>query len=376
MILITIVQISLILLVVIYLSVNMFYLVKIKPIKDESISYPHLSVCVPARNEERGIRACVESLLLQDYPKLEVIVVDDNSTDETAKMVYSMKAQYPNLIFISGEQLDPGWFGKSYALYQAYKKSRGQYLLFTDADLVYQPYALKSAMHTMILKNLDLLTLMPAAIFGSFWERAVQPVIFGFIAALTRFKKVNSPAHQSAMGFGAFLLFKKESYQRIGGHFNVRKEVLEDVMLAKNAKLNGLSMLAADGKHLFSIRMYHSLKEIWVGWRKNMFLAMKRSIVKTFHYIFMILGFVLTPYFVVIGNIWAGTGFLWLGVSWLGLMLNLTTSLVLCHELNLAKRNVFLFPFGALVMVAIMLNSMVQVIFFGRTEWRGRTYEQ
>ena len=90
----------------------------------------------------------------------------------------------------------------------------------------------------------------------------------------------------------------------------------------------------------------------------------------------MILGFVLTPYFVVIGNIWAGTGFIWLGVSWLGLMLNLTTSLVLCHELNLAKRNVFLFPFGALVMVAIMLNSMVQVIFFGRTEWRGRTYEQ
>ena len=189
MILVTIIQFFLIVLVVIYLSANLLYLLKVEPIKNELVSYPDLSVCIPARNEERGIRACIESLLHQDYPKLEVIVVDDNSTDETAKIIYSMKEQYPNLIFISGKQLAHGWLGKPYALHQAYTKSRGQYLLFTDADLVYQPYALRSAMETMISRALDLLTLMPATIFGSFWERAVQPVIFGFIAALTQFRK-------------------------------------------------------------------------------------------------------------------------------------------------------------------------------------------
>ena len=376
MIFITTSQVFLIVLVVIYLYVNILHLIKIEPINDELVPYPNLSVCIPARNEERSIRACVESLLHQDYPNFEVIVVDDNSTDETAKIVSSMAGQYPNLVFMLGGQLAPGWVGKPYALYQAYKKSQGQYLLFTDADLVYQPYALKSAIHTMISRDLDLLTLMPAAIFGSFWERAVQPVIFGFIAALTRFRKVNSATSQSAMGFGAFLLFKKEPYQRIGGHQSVCNEILEDVMLAKNAKVNGLCMLVADGKKLFSIRMYHSLEEIWVGWRKNIFLAMKGSITKTFYYAFVVLCFVLTPYFVVMGNIWLGVGLMWTGVSILGLLLTLITGLVLCHELNLEKRNVFLFPLGAIVMAIIMINSMVQVVFLRRAKWRGRIYEQ
>ena len=376
MILITIFQLFLIVLVVLYLSVNMIYLVKVVPVEDESVDYPYLSVCIPARNEERDIKACVESLLHQDYPEFEVIVVDDNSTDETAEIVCSMKAQYPNLVFVPGKQLEPDWFGKPYALYQAYKKSRGKYLLFTDADLIYQPQALKSAMHTLISRDLDLLTLMPAAIFGSFWERAVQPVIFGFIAALTRFRKINSPNYDSAMGFGAFLLFKKESYQRIGGHRSVRQEILDDVMLAKNAKRNGLSMLVADGKRLFSIRMYHSLEEIWVGWRKNMFLAMKGSVIRTFYYVIVILCFVLTPYIVVIGNLWVGTGGIWVGSALFGLILTLVTGLALCRQLNLEKRNVFLFPLGAIIMSAIMLNSMTQIVFHGRAEWRGRTYEQ
>lgn len=376
MTLVTIFQLLLIIFVVIYLSVNMVYLVKVEPVAEESASYPYLTVCIPARNEERDIKACVESLLKQDYPEFEVIVVDDNSTDETAEIVCSMKAQYPNLVFIPGEQLASGWIGKPYALYQAYKKSRGKYLLFTDADLIYQPYALKSAMHTLIFRDLDLLTLMPAAVFGSFWERAVQPVIFGFIAALTRFRKVNSSNHGSAMGFGAFLLFKKESYQRIGGHLSVRTEVLEDVMLAKNAKLNRLSMLVADGKSLFSIRMYHSLEEIWLGWRKNMFLAMKGSVTRTLYYVGVILCFVLTPYLVVIGNLWVGTGEMWIGGSLFGLMLTLVTGVGLCQQLNLGRRNVFLFPLGAIMMSAIMLNSMAQIVFFGKTEWRGRTYEQ
>jgi chlorobactene glucosyltransferase len=217
---------------------------------------------------------------------------------------------------------------------------------------------------------------MPATKFGSFWERAVQPVIFGFIAALTRFRKVNSAKYGSAVGFGAFLLFKKEPYQRIGGHFSVRAEVVEDVMLARNAKRNGLTMLAADGKNLFSIRMYYSLKEIWVGWRKNIFLALKGSILRTCHYIFMMLCFILTPYLVVISNLLEGTGWICTGMSMVGLMITLGAVMVLCHQLDLDKRSVSLFPLGVVVMSAIMINSMVQVIFLGQTEWRGRVYER
>jgi len=376
MILVTTFQLFLIVFIVTYLFINMIYLIRIYPVKEALVAYPYISVCIPARNEERSIKNCVESLLNQNYPNFEVIVVDDNSNDNTAKIVCSMTEQYPNLIFVAGEQLASGWTGKPYALHQAYQRSRGQYLLFTDADLTYQSHALKTAIHTMICKDLDLLTLMPAAVFGSFWERVVQPVIFGFIAALTNFRKVNSESHQSAMGFGAFLLFKKEAYQKIGGHLSVANEVLEDIMIAKKAKLNGLSILVADGKNLFSIRMYHSMKEIWMGWRKNIFLAMKSSIFRASYYMVMVLCFLLTPYIVVMCNLWVGAGSVWVGISLLGLALSLATGLGLCHELGLERKNVFLFPLGAIVMVVIMFSSMVQTLLLRRTEWRGRIYEQ
>ena len=372
----TIFQLLLVFFIVIHLSFNMIHLVRIYPYKGELVSYPYVSVCIPARNEGRDIKNCVESLLNQDYPNFEVIIVDDNSSDNTAEIICSMAKEYSNLIFVAGAQLETGWMGKPYALHQAYEKSRGQYLLFTDADLIYKPHALKTAMHTMISKDLGLMTLMPAAIFGSFWERVIQPVIFGFIAALTSFRKVNSVNNQSAMGFGAFLLFSKKSYEKIGGHLSVANEVLEDIMIAKKAKFNRLSVLVADGKDLLSIRMYHSLKEIWIGWRKNIFLAMKSSIFRAFYYMAMVLCFLLTPYIVVMINLWMGTGSLWVGVSLLGLALSLATGLGLCYELGLEAKNVFLFPLGAILMVAIMLNSMVHTLFLGRTEWRGRVYSQ
>ena len=147
-------------------------------------------------------------------------------------------------------------------------------------------------------------------------------------------------------------------------------------MIAKISKLNELNMLVADGKLLFSIRMYHSLKEIWVGWRKNIFLAMKGSIIRTIFYVVMILCFVVTPYIIVIVNFLVGTGVAWICISLVGLILCLITGCGLCHELGLKKHNVFLFPLGAIAMVVIMFNSMVQVVFFGRAEWRGRIYKQ
>ena len=111
MILVTIFQLFLIIFIVTYLSINMIYLVRLFPLKEELAAYPSISVCIPARNEERDIKNCVKSVLNQDYPNFEVIVVDDNSSDNTAKIVRSMTEEYPNLIFIAGAQLAPGWMG-------------------------------------------------------------------------------------------------------------------------------------------------------------------------------------------------------------------------------------------------------------------------
>lgn len=371
---ITLFQLVLIVGVVVYLTLNLIHLVRIDPVKGSLPDSPFITVCVPARNEERDIRACLTSLLRQNYPHFEVIAVNDHSTDATGDIIQSLASKYPDLRYLEGQTLPLYWLGKTFALHQAVQHARGDFLVFTDADPVFQPHALTTAAHAMIARNLDMLTLMPATQFGSFWERAVQPVIFGFIAALSRFKKINSSRHNTAMGFGAFIMIKKDVYERIGGHEGVKSEVLEDVMLAKRAKRAGFRLLAADAKSIFSIRMYHSLNEIWTGWRKNIFIAMKKSIFRTLYHICVVLGFLVTPALVLVWNIWEGTGILWTGTAFTGWLMSLTASLHLCDELQLQRRNAFLFPLGAFMMSAIMVNSMFQVLVKRQTEWRGRKY--
>ena len=368
----TALQVVLIVAVIIYLTVNMIYLVRLEPATHQMDQPPKVSVCVPARDEERGIRACLESLLKQDYPDFEVIVVNDHSTDRTGELIRELNNS--RLIALDGEDLPEGWLGKPFALHQAFQKAKGEILLFTDADPVFEPDALRTAVCTLQERNLDALTLMPRAEFGSFWERAVQPTIFGFIASLTRFRKVNSPDDKSAMGFGAFLMFKRSAYETIGGHEGGKADVLEDVLIAKRLKRAGLNLLVADAKQLFSIRMYYGFREIWTGWRKNMFLAMKRSVTRALYYVFMVLTFLLTPYLILGWNVVAGTGLFWSGLSLLGVIMVSAATIKTCDELGLNRINACLFPIGAVVMAAIMINSMIETLFFSRTKWRGRVY--
>ena len=352
----------------------MIYLVRLTPLREPVVDPPRISVCVPARNEERGIQACLQSLLSQDYPDVEVIAVDDHSSDRTGNIMRDLEKENSHLKVLQGEDLPKDWLGKPFALNQAFKISRGEYLLFTDADPVFERHALNTAVNTMRERELDVLTLMPQAKFGSFWERAVQPVIFGFIASLTRFKNVNDPDHKSSMGFGAFLMFRRSAYEKIGGHEAGKVDVLEDVLIAKRAKAAGLKLLVADAKQLFSIRMYFGLKEIWTGWRKNMFFAMKRSVLRAIWYVSMVLGFLLTPYIVLAMNIFLQTGWLWIGMALAGVVMVTAAAYKTCDELGLHRNTAALFPIGTIVMSAIMLNSMIYTLIRKKTEWRGRIY--
>lgn len=374
LLILTLLQFILISGVIVYLTVNIIYLVRLDPVSHPLDDLPMISICVPARNEERGIGICLESLLKQDYPQFEVIAVDDHSTDSTGEVIRNLAEKNSRLIALEGEDLPDGWLGKPFALYQAFKKAKGDILLFTDADPVFEPHALRTAVNTMRERKLDALTLMPKSEFGSFWERAVQPVIFGFIASLTRFKNVNDPDHKSAMGFGVFLMLKRSVYEAIGGHESGKADVLEDVLIAKRIKKHGFKLLVADAKRLISIRMYFGFREIWVGWRKNMFLAMNRSVTRALYFLFVVLTFLLTPYLILIWNVMAGTGVLWTGLALFGALMVSAAAIKTCDELGLDRINACLFPIGAVVMAAIMMNSMIQVLVFSRTEWRGRVY--
>ncbi len=159
----SILQFSLIILIVVYLTINTYYRVKVEPAAGPLPAYPLVSVCVPARDEERDIEACLTSLLSQDYPNFEVIVVDDNSTDHTPGIIESLQEGHANLVAIKGAELPSDWYGKPYALHQAAQKARGELLLFTDADPVFQPFALTTAVDLIQKHLLDMVSLLPGA---------------------------------------------------------------------------------------------------------------------------------------------------------------------------------------------------------------------
>ena len=374
MILLNLAQFILIVAVVAYLLLNYLHLVKIAPFTGNLAEYPPITVCVPARNEERGIEACLTSILEQDYPDFTVVVVDDNSSDATPDILKKLAAKYNNLTVITGAPLPADWHGKPFALFQAQKYARGDYIIFTDADPVFQPNTLKTAAHVVRERNLDMLSLLPGCVFGSFWERAAQPVFFSFIASLTRFRKVNSPEFPDAMGVGAFIIIKRDLYLKFGGHEALKQVILDDIGLAKLAKDCGARLLIADGQKLLSIRMYYSLEEIRVGWRKNIFIAMRKSVARAFYYIFIVTGFAVTPYLMFMASWVNGSGFFSQSLSLASLLIVWAVNIVLCKELRLSMLNIFIFPLGALVFSAIMLNSMAQILLTGKTEWRGRKY--
>jgi chlorobactene glucosyltransferase len=372
--LLTILQFCLVAWIVSWLLLNMIHLEKAEPVDGPLTHSPFVSICVPARNEERDLGACLQSLMAQNYPNFEVIAADDQSEDRTLEIIKHFERRFDNFIGFQGKPLPEDWLGKPYILSQAFSKTKGEYLLFTDADPVFEPFALKSAMFLMQKQKLDMLTLMPGASFGSFWERAVQPVIFGLIAGLTRFGDVNNPNNPKAMGIGAFILVKRSAYEKVSGHESVKKNVIEDIALGKVIKRSGHKIWIADGKSLFSIRMYHSLYEIWTGWKKNVFSAFKRSITRTISFAVTLIGFQLTPFLLLYLN-WTTETFIWSFIlSFLTIALTLATGIGLCKELKLNPLVALLFPLGSLVAIGIMFASMQQALIKNKTEWRGRVY--
>lgn len=370
----TILQFCLVAWIVGWLLLNMLHLEHVEPINGPLTNSPFVSVCVPARNEERDLGACLSSLMAQDYPNFEVIAADDQSEDRTLEIIKSFERQFDNFIGLQGKPLSEDWLGKPYILSQTVSKTKGEYLLFTDADPVFEPIALKSAIFLMQKQKLDMLTLMPGTCFGSFWERAVQPVIFGLIAGLTRFGEVNNPDSPKAMGIGAFILVKRSVYEKVGGHESVKNNVVEDIALGKVIKRSGHKIWIADGKSLFSIRMYHSLYEIWTGWRKNVFSAFKRSIIRTIWFAICLIGFQLTPFLILCMN-WITVPSIWNFIlSLLTVSLTLVTGIGLCKELKLNPLVALLFPLGSLVAIGIMFSSMQKALIKNQTEWRGRVY--
>lgn len=230
-----------------------------------------VSVLVPARNEERGVGECLASLVGQTCPQIEIIVIDDGSTDRTPAILAEAARRDPRVRVLRLDGPPPGWTGKNFALASGVALARGRWLCFTDADTVHAPESVARAVGFAETHGIDFLSLTSRQLVASFWERVVQPVVFGLLDQWFPLDRVNDPASPMAAANGIFILVSREVYDEAGGHRAVADEVLEDVALARHVKRRGHRIAFVDGADLVAARMYTDLAAIRRGWTKNLY---------------------------------------------------------------------------------------------------------
>jgi chlorobactene glucosyltransferase len=365
---------------------NQYYLdIVVRPSPPPAISKaPLISICIPARNEAHNIRKCVVAALGQDYPKIEVIVLDDRSTDATLTQLKEIASQDSRLIPISGSDLPEGWAGKPHALFQASAVARGEWLCFVDADTFLNPEAISSCYAKAIETKADLFTVMTRQILGSFWEKVVMPLVMTALSVGFSPRKVNDPSRRDAIANGQFIMIKRAVYDAIGGHESVKDQITEDKAISERVKWNGHRLVVADGMQVLSTRMYTSLPSMWEGWTKNIYLGLRD------HPSMLLLG--------AFGALLALTVALFLPI-WpvLGLLLYSKTGDVLALIIIAQALLVFAIlimmrarvarimkisawyawttPLGAGVFAAMMLTSAWKVISGTGVTWKGRLYK-
>ena len=338
--------------------------------------FPSVSVLLPARNEERNIRRVLESLLNQNYPGYEVIVLNDNSEDKTGAIIKSLAVKYPQLKVINGKPLESGWTGKCFACRQLYEASSGEYILFTDADTFHNPDSISSSIAVALNRRADMLTLFPKMQMKGFAEKLIMPLLWFTVMLLLPFYFVDKTGFiKFSIGIGPFMLFKKSAYEAIGTHSSVKNALVEDVWLARKIKENNLRLVVADGRNMLGVRMYNNFSEIWNGFSKNIFAGFGFSSIALFsvNILYVLLFFL--PFLLFLKALTLH--------SWSNPVFLLTVSQVLilyiCRaaisaKFSLGVISTILHPIGVIFVPLIALNSWFWIAAGKGAKWKGRTY--
>jgi len=242
-----------------------------KPRSDSKIPepVPLVSVLIPARDEEANIGACLQSLRKQDYPDFEILVLDDNSSDNTVNIVDRMAAADNRIRLFRGEPLPGGWAGKPFACHQLAERARGSWLMFVDADTTHAPHMLRSVLALALRLRPSLLSGFPRQLATSLPQKVAIPVLYFVILSwLPLWWLQRSKKPKPSLAIGQLLLFPREEYWRIGGHKAVKARILEDVWLGVEVNRHGGRQVAVDLSPVVSCHMYQSIGAMWEGFIK------------------------------------------------------------------------------------------------------------
>jgi len=342
---------------------------------------PLISIMVPAKDEASTIAECLESLLAQDYPNFEVLVVDDRSEDETAAIVEEFADRDDRIRLIRVQHLPTGWTGKTHALHVCQEHAYGDWLLFVDADTRQHPKCLSVVMRDCLDHGADMESLLPALESHSFWERVIQPFAATCLVILFPLTRVNNARCKSG-GFanGQFILVHRDAYEKIGGHEKVRDKFVEDIQLGRNVREAGLGLRLVVASALSRVRMYSTLDAIVNGWSRIFYSAVDFRPAKLYMLFTFICLFSVLPYAVILGYgaaLLSGIVSPFIVMSFgLGLVHELIQSTLYARTYATSKSQTRYLAFRWLAVIA-MLHILRKTIKTCRTHevtWRGTAY--
>jgi len=334
--------------------------------------FPSVSILVPARNEEKSIDLCIQSLLAQDYPSYEVIALDDQSSDGTLTMLEQIASSQPRLKVLVGTPPPEGISGKNWACAQLADQSQGDLLLFTDADTVFKPHSLRLIVSSMSGEQADLLTGFPRQHVHTWGERLLVPffswAVLCFIPLWLAYR-LRMPVLSSAVG--QMMLFRREAYRKIGGHENLGPVIVDDLVLARRIKAADLRWRVMNVSDLITCRMYHGSREAFDGFSKNLFATFDFH-VSVFLFVYIWLGMLFLEPLIILAALTLGQA-----------QTARLSELVICIGLSLLLWLIPYFemgvplPLGLIYPLTILANEVVafqslRLSMVGRLSWKGR----
>lgn len=347
----------------------------IKPVLYQARPHPFVSIIIPARNEIQNIRTCLESLVNQDYPDYEIIVVDGDSTDGTREFLIDFATRYARLRWVPEEPLPEKWVGKSFACWQGARLAKGEWLFFIDADTVHHRCMITSVIDHIQSTQVDFLSLMTGQKMESFWENVILPNVFLWFGTRFPIRRVNDPASKVARATGQFIAIRKDVYAATSGHAAIKHKVVEDFAFATLVKQAGYRIRIMGGRAIVSTRMYRNFVQIWEGFTKNIFFAAGESVWTTILAIMYILLTQVLPFFVPLLLFFIDSvrvsGII---LAFFPLVMVLVVRSQLDALLGLSNKYLVSIPLGGLITAMLHLNSAVRY-FSGRgMAWKGRLY--
>lgn len=246
---------------------------------------PLISVIIPAKDEEAYVEGAVRSVLQSTYPRLEVVVVNDRSRDGTAAVLAALEQEDSRITVITLTELPEGWTGKTHALFQGSLASRGEFLVFMDADTVLSRNALVKAAVFVRTNNVEMLSLVPEFATRGFSENVVHPHLILALCSIYPLQDVNDAKKDVGIASGAFIMIHRDVYASVGTWKRVKCEITEDLALGRAVKASGHRLLLARGGDLVRTRKFENLSELAGFWTRTLYGGLQKNIVKTIHVI-------------------------------------------------------------------------------------------